>query len=319
VIVTVTLNPAIDQTLVLDRFVAGDTLRVRASRFDPGGKGINVSRVVKELGGQTVAMGFAPGGLGRYIEQTLKSEGIECDFVHTKGETRTNITIVDETRHMQTILSDPGPETDEKFVEQLLGKLRKRLKANDWLVIAGSIPPPLAPKVYAEMIGLAREKWVHAVLDADGPALAAGIAAKPEMVKGNRRELERLLSRHLDDEESTLKAAHVLREMTIRTAVVTRGREGAIAECDEGSWRSLAPRVRAVSAVGSGDAFLAGVVLSLSHGGTMEEALRLGVAAGTAAVLTPGTELCHRREVDVLQPRVKVQRIEAQPVLARGV
>ena len=318
-IVTVTLNPAIDQTLVLDRFVAGDTLRVRASRFDPGGKGINVSRVVKELGGQTVAMGFAPGGLGRYIEQTLKSEGIECDFVHTKGETRTNITIVDETRHMQTILSDPGPETDEKFVEQLLGKLRKRLKANDWLVIAGSIPPPLAPKVYAEMIGLAREKWVHAVLDADGPALAAGIAAKPEMVKGNRRELERLLSRHLDDEESTLKAARVLREMTIRTAVVTRGREGAIAECDEGSWRSLAPRVRAVSAVGSGDAFLAGVVLSLSHGGTMEEALRLGVAAGTAAVLTPGTELCHRREVDVLQPRVKVQRIEAQPVLARGV
>jgi len=319
VIVTVTLNPAIDQTLVLDRFVAGDTLRVRSSRFDPGGKGINVSRVVRELGGQTVAMGFAPGGLGRYIEQTLKSEGIECDFVHTKGETRTNITIVDETRHMQTILSDPGPETDERFVEQLLAKLRKRLKANDWLVVAGSIPPPLSPDIYAEMITMARERWVHTVLDADGPALVAGVAAKPEMVKGNRRELERLLGRHLDDEESTLEAAHILREMTIRTAVVTRGREGAVAECDEGSWRSLAPRVRAVSAVGSGDAFLAGVVHSLSRGGRMEDALRLGVAAGTAAVLTPGTELCHRREVDVLQPRVKVQRIEPQPVLARGV
>ncbi|MDO8612994.1 MAG: 1-phosphofructokinase, partial [Dehalococcoidia bacterium] len=294
-IVTVTLNPAIDQTLVLDRFVAGDTLRVRSSRFDAGGKGINVSRVVRELGGQTVAMGFAPGGLGRYIEQTLKSEGIECDFVHTKGETRTNITIMDETRHMQTILSDPGPETDERFVEQLLTKLRKRLKANDWLVVAGSIPPPLSPDIYAEMISMARERWVHTVLDADGPALVAGVAAKPEMVKGNRRELERLLGRHLDDEESTLEAAHILREMTIRTAVVTRGREGAVAECDEGSWRSLAPRVRAVSAVGSGDAFLAGVVHSLSRGGRMEDALRLGVAAGTAAVLTPGTELCHRR------------------------
>jgi len=297
VIVTVTLNPAIDQTLVLDRFVAGDTLRVRSGRFDPGGKGINVSRVVKELGGQTVAMGFAPGGLGRYIEHTLKSEGIECDFVHTKGETRTNITIVDETRHMQTILSDPGPETDERFVEQLLTKLRKRLKANDWLVVAGSIPPPLSPDIYAEMISMARERWVHTVLDADGPALVAGVAAKPEMVKGNRRELERLLGRHLDDEESTLEAAHILRGMTIRTAVVTRGREGAVAESDEGSWRSLAPRVRAVSAVGSGDAFLAGVVHSLSRGGRMEDALRLGVAAGTAAVLTPGTELCHRREV----------------------
>ena len=141
-IVTVTLNPAIDQTLVLDRFVAGDTLRVRSSRFDPGGKGINVSRVVKELGGQTVAMGFAPGGLGRYIEQTLRSEGIECDFVHTKGETRTNITIMDETRHMQTILSDPGPETEGRFVEQLLTKLRKRLKANDWLGGGGGGPAP---------------------------------------------------------------------------------------------------------------------------------------------------------------------------------
>jgi 1-phosphofructokinase family hexose kinase len=319
VIVTVTLNPAIDQTLVLDRFVAGDTLRVRSSRFDPGGKGINVSRVVRELGGESVAMGFAPGGLGRYIEQTLKSEGIECDFVHTKGETRTNITIVDETRHMQTILSDPGPETDERMVEQLLSKLRKRLKANDWLVVAGSIPPPLSPDIYAEMIAMARERWAHTVLDADGPALVAGVAAKPEIVKGNRRELERLLGRHLDDEGSTLEAAHILREMTIRTAVVTRGREGAVAESDEGSWRSLAPRVRAVSAVGSGDAFLAGVVHSLSRGGSMEDALRLGVAAGTAAVLTPGTELCHRREVDVLKPRVRVQRIEPRPVLARGV
>src|SRR3989304_688423 len=168
------------------------------------------------------------------------------------------------------------------------------------------------------MIAMARASWVHPVRDADGPALVAGVAAKPEMVKGNRRELERLLGRHLDDEESTLEAAHILRGMTIRTAVVTRGREGAVAESDEGSWRSLAPRVRAVGAVGSGAAFLAGVVHSLTRGGGMEDALRLGGPAGTAAVLTPGTELCHRREVDVLQPRVRVQRIGPQPLLALG-
>jgi 1-phosphofructokinase len=318
VIITLTLNPAIDQTLVLERFVAGDTLRVKSSRFDPGGKGINVSRVVRELGGETVAMGFAPGGLGRYIEQTLKAEGIECDFVHTKGETRTNITIVDEARHMHTILSDPGPQIGSRFVEQLLAKLRKRLRANDWLVVAGSIPPPLSPEVYAEIISLARENWVHTVLDADGPALVGGVEGRPEMVKGNRRELERLLGRQLGDENSTLEAASILRERAIRMAVVTRGREGAVAVCDDGSWRGLAPRVRAVSAVGSGDAFLAGVVLCLSRGEVMEEALRLGVAAGTACVLTPGTELCHRREVDILQPRVRVQRIEPQPAPAQG-
>ena len=317
-IFTVTLNPAIDQTLVLERFVAGDTLRVKSSRFDPGGKGINVSRVVRELGGESVAMGFAPGGLGRYIEQTLKAQGIECDFVRTKGEARTNITIIDESRHMHTILSDPGPQTDDRFAEQLLSKLRKRLRADDWLVVAGSIPPPLSPDIYAEIITMARENWVHTVLDADGPALVVGVAARPEMVKGNRRELERLLGCRLSDERSTLEAAGVLRGMDIRMAVVTRGREGAVAVCDEGSFRSVAPRVRAVSAVGSGDGFLAGIVLSLSRGDNMEDALRLGVAAGTACVLTPGTELCRRREVDILQPRVKVQRIESQPALAQG-
>jgi 6-phosphofructokinase 2 len=139
------------------------------------------------------------------------------------------------------------------------------------------------------------------------------------MVKGNRGEMERLLGRHLDDEESTLEAGRELRAMGVRRAVVTRGREGAIAVCNDGSWRGRAPRVRAVSAVGSGDAFLAGVVFTLSRGGTMDEALRLGVAAGTACALTPGTELCHRHDVDRLEPRVKVRRIEPQPALTQGV
>ncbi len=308
-IVTVTLNPAIDQTLVLPRFVAGDTIRVKSSRFDPGGKGINVSRVIRELGGESLAMGFAPGGLGRYIEQTLESQGIATDFVHTRGETRTNITILDESRHIHTILSDPGPPTDIRYVDELRTRLRNRLHAGDWLVLAGSIPPPLDAHVYTDILREASEIGAHTVLDADGEALAAGADACPEMVKGNRRELERLLGRHLDDESSTLQAAIQVHDRGIHSVVVTRGREGAVASTDEMLFRGVAPRVRAVSAVGSGDAFLAGVVLTLSRGGAMEDALRLGIAAGTASVLNPGTELCHRREVDILAPRVKVQPI----------
>jgi 1-phosphofructokinase family hexose kinase len=308
-IVTLTLNPAIDQTLVLPRFVAGDTLRVKSSRFDPGGKGINVSRVIKELGGESTAMGFAPGGLGRYVEHTLEEKGIDCDFVHTKGETRTNITILDESRHVHTILSDPGPPTDEKYVKLLRDRLRERLQPGDWLVLAGSIPPPLGPGVYTEIIAEASKKGVHTVLDADGQALAAGASAHPEIVKGNRRELERLLGRHLDDETSTLEAAREVHDSGVPCVVVTRGREGAVATTDAEYLRGIAPRVRAVSAVGSGDAFLAGVVLTLSRGGGIQEALRLGIAAGTASVLNPGTELCHRREVDILMPRVRVQPI----------
>ena len=308
-IVTVTLNPAIDQTLVLPKFVAGDTIRVRSSRFDPGGKGINVSRVIRELGGESLAMGFAPGGLGRYIEQTLESQGISTDFVHTRGETRTNITILDESRHIHTILSDPGPPTEIRYVDELRTRLRNRLHQGDWLVLAGSIPPPLDAHVYTDIIREASEIGAHTVLDADGEALAAGADACPEMVKGNRRELERLLGRHLDDESSTLQAAVQVHDRGIHSVVVTRGREGAVASTDEMLFRGVAPRVRAVSAVGSGDALLAGVVLTLSRGGAMEDALRLGIAAGTASVLNPGTELCHRREVDILAPRVKVQPI----------
>jgi len=309
-IVTVTLNPAVDQTLVLSKFVAGDTLRVKASRFDPGGKGINVSRVVRELGGESLAMGFAPGGLGRYIEQTLDSQGIPCDFLHTRGETRTNITILDESRHMQTILSDPGPQTDPHYVVELKKRLRRRLRPGDWLVLAGSIPPPLDASVYTEIIHEAAEMGVHTVLDADGAALAAGAAAHPEIVKGNRREMERLLGRHLDDEGSMLEAAREVHDAGVNYVVVTRGREGAVAAAEQRYLRGVAPRVRAVSAVGSGDAFLAGVVLTLSREGGIEEALRLGIAAGTASVLFPGTELCRRREVDILMPRVRTHPIE---------
>ncbi|MDO8614254.1 MAG: 1-phosphofructokinase [Dehalococcoidia bacterium] len=316
-IITVTLNPAIDQTLVLPKYVAGDTIRISSSRFDPGGKGINVSRVVRELGGESLAMGFAPGGLGRYIEQTLEAQGIDTDFIHTKGETRTNITILDESRHMHTILSDPGPETALHYADDLRRRLRKRLHPGDWLVLAGSIPPPLTAELYTEIIHEAVEAGAHTVLDADGAALAAGAAAHPEMLKGNRRELERLLGRHLDDEESTLAAAREVQDTGVAGVVVTRGREGAVAAIDHHYLRGIAPRVRAVSAVGSGDAFLAGVVLTLSRGGQMDDAMRLGIAAGTAAVLTHGTELCHRREVDILLSRVKVQPIEP-PIAVRS-
>jgi len=316
-IVTLTLNPAIDQTLVLPRFVAGDTLRVKSSRFDPGGKGINVSRVIKELGGESVAMGFAPGGLGRYIEHTLEAQGIECDFIHTKGETRTNITILDESRHTHTILSDPGPRTGARSVDELRARLRERLEPGDWLVLAGSIPPPLDAGVYTEIIREASTNGIHTVLDADGEALAAGASARPEIVKGNRRELERLLGRHLDDESSTLRAAREVYDSGVGCVVVTRGREGAVATTKREYLRGVAPRVRAVSAVGSGDAFLAGVVLTLSRGSGMQDALRLGIAAGTASVLNPGTELCHRREVDILMPRVRVLPI-ASSIAAAG-
>ncbi len=178
-------------------------------------------------------------------------------------------------------------------------------------MIAGSIPPPLDASVYTDLIEEAAKIGAHTVLDADGAALAAGAAAHPEMLKGNKRELERLLGRHLDDEAVHPRRAH----SRCTTAASATSSSPAAAKARSPSpttstCAASAPRVRAVSAVGSGDAFLAGVVLTLSKEGSMADALRLGIAAGTASVLFPGTELCRRREVDILMPRVRVQPID---------
>ncbi|MFQ5879942.1 MAG: 1-phosphofructokinase [Dehalococcoidia bacterium] len=308
-IITVTLNPAIDQTLVVSHLVPGDTNRVKAGRFDPGGKGINVSRVIHELGGQSLAMGFAPGSLGRYIEHTLAEAGIACDFLHTRGQTRTNITIVDEARSVQTVISAPGPETDPRHFDRLLERVRRHVQAGDWVVLAGSIPPPLPPTVYRALVEMVQRRGAKAVLDADGDALAAGLEARPYMMKANRWEVERLLGHSLPDATATVRAAEGIHQGGVAIVVVTRGREGAVAVSDEGVWWATAPRVHPTSTVGAGDALLAAVVLVLGRGGPLTEGLQLGCAAGTATCLTPGTELCHCQEVERFLPRVRIQSL----------
>ena len=308
-IITVTLNPAVDQTLVLSQLALGDTNRVRDSRIDPGGKGINVSRVLRELGRESLATGLAPGSLGRFIEHSLLERGILCDFVHTRGQTRTNLTVVDEATHETTLFSYRGPETDPRHVRTLESRLRRYLSASDWLVVAGSIPPPIEAQEYARLIELGRELGAHTVLDADAEALAAGLAGRPELVKSNHHEAERLLGRSLDDDAALLQAAEEMREAGAATAVVTAGERGAVAACEEGSWWSRPPPTVVVSAVGAGDALLAGMLLKLEEGAGLEEGLRWGTAAGAAACLTPGTQLCEREEIERLLPQVRVKRV----------
>ncbi len=311
-IITVTLNPAIDQTLVLDRFALGDTNRVRDSRIDPGGKGINVSRVLRELGGQSLAAGLAPGSLGRFIEHSLLEQSILCDFVHTRGQTRTNLTVMDEASHETTLLSYRGPETDPRHVQTLHTRLRRYLSAGDWLVLAGSIPPPIEPIEYVHLIELGRQRDVRTVLDADAEALAVGLTGRPDLAKANHHEVERLLGRPLDDDDALLRAAEEMRSAGAGTAVITAGARGAVAVGAEGAWWAWPPPTVVVSAVGAGDALLAGMLLKLeevSDVGHMMEALRWGTAAGAAACLTSGTQLCRREDVERLLPDVRVEQI----------
>ena len=315
-IVTVTLNPAVDQTLELEQLLLGDTNRVRDSRIDPGGKGINVSRVLRELGRESLATGFAPGSLGRFVEHSLLELGILCDFVHTRGQTRTNLTIVDEASHETTLLSYRGPEMDPRHVQTLETRLRRYISAGDWLVVAGSIPPPLEPWVYARLIELGRQRGAHTVLDADADALAAGLSGRPHIVKSNHHEAERLLGRALDTDESLVDAADAMRQAGADTAVVTAGSRGAVAVSEGDAWRAWPPPAVVVSAVGAGDALLGGMLYKLEEGGSLEEGLRWGTAAGAAACLSPGTQLCRQSDLLRLLPEVRVEQIRRAPAPA---
>jgi len=308
VIITVTLNPAVDHTLDLDHLSLGDTNRVLDSRIDTGGKGINVSRVLQELGRESMASGLAPGSLGRFIEHSLLERGILCDFVHTRGQTRTNLTIVDESVHETTLLSYRGPEIDPRHIETLENKLRRYMSTGDWLVVAGSIPPPIEAETYGTLIELGRESGAKTVLDADADALAAGLRGKPDLVKSNHHEAERLLGRELDEDDALEQAAHEIRALGASTAVVTASSRGAVAVTENEVWWAWPPATEVVSAVGAGDALLAGMLLQLSVGHGIDDALRWGTAAGAAACLTPGTQLCKREDVIRIIDHVRVKK-----------
>lgn len=319
-IITVTLNPAVDQTLELDQLTTGDTNRVRDSRIDPGGKGINVSRVLRELGRESMAAGLAPGSLGRFVEHSLLELGILCDFVHTRGQTRTNLTVVDDATHETTLLSYRGPEIDPRHLHTLETRLRRYLSGEDWLVVAGSIPPPLTSEAYPRLLNLAHQMGARSVLDADAEALAAGLTGRPDLVKSNHHEAERLLARTLEEDAGVLAAADEIRASGAATAVITAGGRGCVAVNDEGAWWCWPPPTVVVSATGAGDALLAGLLYKLEEGSGMEEGLRWGTAAGAAACLTPGTQLCHRQDVLRLLPDVRVEQIRQglpAPELAR--
>jgi len=311
VIITVALNPAVDQTVEVDHFQPGDTNRVVAIRWDIGGKGINVARALKELGYEALATGFAPGPQGRMIEDQLNDSGIGCDFVYVPGDTRTNITILERSTHTHTQLALSGPTLPADAPAQLLDRLRRRVRDNTWLALAGSIPPPGDPRVYVDLIAMAEERGGRTALDADGPVVEAVLEAgvHPTLLKLNRLEASRLLHREVQTADEVLAGAREIHARGVPYVVVTMSRDGAIAVTPDAEYRVYVPPVEIVSAVGAGDAFLSGLLCGLVREGDWTAALALGAAASTAACLTPGTVLCAGRDIERLRPDVRVERI----------
>lgn len=296
-ILTVTLNSTIDKTYIVDNFRVDRIHQAQSFNIIPGGKGINVGRVFKELGGSVLLTGFAGGHNGDFIHENTQAESLASDFIRVSGESRTCVKIVDPINKTQTEISETGPLITSDEIERFRLKFESLVKGMDYAVLSGSIPPGVPDDIYRELIDIAHRHGVKCMLDANGAPLLEGIKAKPSIIKPNIHELSDLVGKQLDTVEETIKAAKNIVADGIEIVIVTFGRDGAIVVTSNEVWRATPPAITYVSAVGSGDSFGAGFIYALIEGKSMADALRLGTAAGAANAATPSSGVCRKEDI----------------------
>ncbi|MFO7171440.1 MAG: 1-phosphofructokinase [Bacillota bacterium] len=305
-ITAVALNPAIDRTVLAPGFRAGATNRVASSRLDPGGKGINVARVARALGAEVQVLGFLGEDNAGLILRSLSQQGIRHEFVPVPGENRVNLKIIDPGTGELTELNDTGFSVTGGQVAAFVHLLKERLPGTAVLVLAGSLPQGVPATLYRELIHLAHEVGVPAILDADGEPLRVALEARPTLIKPNREEAERLLGRPLVSRGDVVAAARELLARGPAMVAVSSGAEGAALVTPGDGWWATPPAIRPGSTVGAGDAMVAGFAVALARGLPLPEALRLATAAAAATARMEGTQVCSADAVATLLPEVTV-------------
>jgi 1-phosphofructokinase/tagatose 6-phosphate kinase len=313
VIVTVTLNAALDRTLSVPIFQLGHRHRANDALTLAGGKGINVARALKRLDVPVVAMGLAGGRTGTRLVEELTSEAILNDFVRIAGESRTSTAVVDPTAGTHTEINEWGPKATEQELEMLLEKLQYIARSADMVVLAGSLPRSVRDDWYAGAIRELNRRGVRVALDAEGEPLRHGLDAEPFLVSPNQREAEGIVDQELEDDEDFVMALDTLADLGAQNVVITM-ETGAFARVREGRrvrrFRATAPHVEPVSKVGTGDVLLAQWIAAMLDERSPEDALRLAVAAGTASCLEVGAGRFEPREAAQLVGASEVQELE---------
>ncbi len=307
-IVTLTINPAIDRTITTDRLVFEDRTYILESTESAGGRGINASLVLHSFGAPTFALATAGGDAGRRFERHLEKSGFPFELVPIASEIRTNLAISD--RQGLTIkLNELGPQLQPAEVERVQAAVLRRLESAQWLMLCGSLPPGVPDSFYASLIRLAHGRGVRTLLDTDGPALRQGITAGPTVVAPNQQEAERLLETALVTRAHARRAAERIRQMGAGAVVLSLGSRGAVGAFAEGIFEAVPPPVDAVCPIGAGDALAAAFVWACWRGEHAVEALRWAVAAGTASAMLPGVRFASLEETRAIYERVETRRI----------
>jgi 1-phosphofructokinase family hexose kinase len=286
-ILTFTINPAVDRIIQVDHLVFEDTAYILARSEGAGGRGLNASRVLHSFGAKTEAILAAGGDAGKRIERLLSADGFASHIVPIRAESRTNLTISDK-QGLTVKLNERGPSIEAGELKALKKAVESRIGDAEWLMICGSIPPGVPTHFYCELIELARDHKVKSLLDTDGDALLHGLEARPTVVTPNQQEAERLLNRALLTRSQFLDAVQRIKAMGAETAILSLGSRGVIAAGAGEIVEALPPRVDALCPIGAGDALAAAFVWAMCRRKTFSEALRWGVAAGTASAALPG-------------------------------
>lgn len=306
-IYTITLNPALDHFLDVDDLRVDDANRVKGECLYAGGKGIDVSRAIRQLGGDSMALGFIGGHTGQVMIELLKTEGVTCYFTPIAQDTRRNIIVTTAQRRTQTMLNSRGPMVTKAEWAAFLGHLTLLSLRDAYVVVSGSLPRGVPADAYRQIIAFVQSRGARAVLDADGPCLKSGLRAKPFAIKPNVNELRRLTGKPLRSESDILRAVKPVHRGGVEVVIVSRGARGILLIGPQERYRATPPPVTVRSTVGAGDSAVAGFVFTHASGKGLEACARIATAAGTAATLAPGNQLCRMDDVRRLAPNIKVQ------------
>ena len=272
---------------MVDRLAFEDRGYIMSTSESPGGRGINASRVIQKFGGETVAVATAGGATGKTFESLMGCCSFPMELVEIEQEMRTNLTITDK-QGLTVKLNEVGPRITPKELDRIAAAVEEKVGKASWFMICGSMPPGVPSHFYKQLIDLARKKKVKTLLDTDGDALLHGLEGTPTVVSPNQQETERLLNRALITRTHIIEAVQRLHGMGAESVVLSLGSRGAMAQSDGDIVEAIPPRIDAVCPIGAGDALAAAFVWAMDQGKPFADALRWGVAAGTASAKLPG-------------------------------
>ena len=309
-ILTLTVNPAVDRIVTVDRLVFEDRAYIESTTEAAGGRGINAARVLTSFGANVVAITTSgPREGGRRFDEALQQDGFGKEIVKIRQAIRTNLTISDR-QGLSVKLNEVGPKLSPSEQNSISKAVEKLLPNASWLMLCGSLPPAVEEHFYTKLIRLAAKHEVKTFLDTDGDALLHGLEAKPTLVKPNQSEAERLLNTPLITRSHWTQAVRQIKEMGAQAVALSLGSRGLVAISDDGSIIEVVPpSIEAVCPIGAGDAAAAAIVWSLDRGDSFSEALKWGVAAGTASSKLPGINLANLEQTEEIYARTTVTKI----------